>query len=298
MSFFIGIDLGASHVKAVAVTPEGEALGRKEVSFDQSVARDWVGKVELAVATLEGENGGAAKGMGLSAPGLASRDRRSIAFLPGRMEGLERMDWGEHMGRGHAVPVLNDGQAALLGEVWRGAARGAENVIMITLGTGVGGAAMVEGRLLRGRNGKAGHLGHTALDPDAEFDICGSPGSLELAIGNCSLEKRSGGRFNDTGEMVKAHRGGDVEASEVWLTSVKRLAAAISTFTNVLDPEVVVVGGGIARAGDDLFRPLENFLRPMEWDVGGEPVRLMQAELGEHAGAFGAAWEAMRNGNE
>ena len=298
MIFYIGIDLGASHVKAVAVTAEGELLGEKEIPFDQAISKDWASKVQLAVVALEGEHGGRAAGMGLSAPGVAAKDRKSIAFLPGRLEGLEGFNWTHHLEREQLVPVLNDGQAALLGEVWRGAAKGSENVIMLTLGTGVGGAAMVGGRLLRGNNGKAGHLGHTALDADGDFDICGSPGSLELAIGNCSLERRSGGKFSDTREIVLAHRGGDVEASEVWLTSVKKLAAAISSFTNVLDPELVVVGGGIARAGDDLFRPLENFLRPMEWDVGGEPVKVVKAELGEYAGAWGVARQAMQGAGE
>ena len=138
MIFYIGIDLGASHVKAVAVTAEGELLGEKEIPFDQAISKDWASKVQLAVVALEGEHGGRAAGMGLSAPGVAAKDRKSIAFLPGRLEGLEGFNWTHHLEREQLVPVLNDGQAALLGEVWRGAAKGSENVIMLTLGTGVG----------------------------------------------------------------------------------------------------------------------------------------------------------------
>jgi glucokinase len=298
MSYYIGIDMGASHVKAVAVTGAGELLGKKEFVFNQSVPRDWHKKVRLAVTVLEGVHGGRAKALGVAAPGVAARDGRSIACMPGRLEGLEGFDWTAHLEREQAVTVLNDGHAALLGEVWRGAARGVRNVIMLTLGTGVGGAAMVEGRVLRGHHGKAGHFGHTSLDADGQLDTSGSPGSLELAIGNCSMKRRSGGRFLDTNSLVEAHRVGDTAASEVWLNSIKRLAAAIVSFTNVLDPEVVVIGGGIARAGDDLFRPLENFLRPMEWDVGGEPVKLVRAELGEYAGAWGVAHHAMEGANK
>jgi glucokinase len=167
---------------------------------------------------------------------------------------------------------------------------------MITLGTGVGGAAMVHGRLLRGFTGKAGHLGHTCLDVAGTPDICGTPGSLEDAIGNWTIKARSGGRFETTHELVEAYRRGESHAATVWLKSVKALACAIGTFTNILDPEVAVIGGGIARAGAALFDPLERMVREVEWKTGATGIRLAPAELGELAGAFGAAYHAKRNG--
>ena len=190
------------------------------------------------------------------------------------------------------VPVLNDAQAALLGEVWLGAARGLKNVLLITLGTGVGGAAMVDGRLLRGHTGKAGHLGHLCLDVDAAPDICGTPGSLEMQIGNCTIRERSAGRFATTHELIQAHLAGDATASKVWLRSVRALACAIGSFTNLFDPEAVVVGGGIARAGEALFQPLAKMVSEVEWKVCGHEVRIVPARLGELAGAYGAAWRA------
>jgi glucokinase len=191
------------------------------------------------------------------------------------------------------VPVLNDGHAALLGEAWMGAARGFANVILLTLGTGVGGAAMVDGRLLRGHIGRAGHLGHSSLDPDGPPDCAGTPGSIEVAIGNCTIQERSGGRFHATYDLIAAHLKGDAEASEIWLKSVKALAAAICSFINILDPEAVIVGGGIARAGAALFGPLQRFLERMEWRPGGYRARILPAQLGEMAGAFGAAHNSL-----
>jgi glucokinase len=170
-----------------------------------------------------------------------------------------------------------------------GAARGFKNVILLTLGTGVGGAAMVDGRLLRGHIGRAGHLGHSSLDPDGPPDCAGTPGSIEVAIGNCTIEERSGGRFHTTHDLIAAHLKGDAEASEIWLKSVKALAAAVCSFINILDPEAVIVGGGIARAGAALFGPLQRFLERMEWRPGGHRARILPAQLGEYAGAFGAA---------
>jgi glucokinase len=117
--------------------------------------------------------------------------------------------------------VLNDGHAALLGEAWLGSARGFQNVILLTLGTGVGGAAILDGKLLRGQIGRAGHLGHICLDPDGPRDVCGTPGSLEVAIGNCTIGERSRGRFQTTHELVAAYRDGDLEAAGIWLESVR-----------------------------------------------------------------------------
>jgi glucokinase len=290
MSYALGIDLGGSSIKAVAVTPSGETLDKRNLSFDPGQMLDWAVKVRELVRQIQKVRGAPADCIGLSAPGLAAGDGRSIAYMPGRLHGLVSLDWTRYLDTPTPVRVLNDAHAALLGESWLGAARGFKNVIMLTLGTGVGGAAMVDGHLLRGHTGKAGHLGHICLDPDAPLDICNTPGSLEQAIGNCTITERTHGRFRTTHELIKAHLAGDPQAGEVWLKSVKALASAIGSYTNILDPEAVIVGGGIAEAGDALFVPLRRMVSEVEWKVCGHEVKVLRAQLGELAGAFGAAW--------
>jgi glucokinase len=152
---------------------------------------------------------------------------------------------------------------------------------------------MVDGRLLRGHLGRAGHLGHICLDIDGEPDIVNVPGSLEVMIGNYSIGSRSGGRFGNTHEVVEAYRRGDAEAKVVWERSIEALACGVVSVVNVLDPEVVIVGGGISVAGEALFGPLERRVRELEWSLEGEHVRIVPAGLGEFAGAMGAAWQAM-----
>src|SRR5204863_9314343 len=125
--------------------------------------------------------------VGVAAPGLPSRDGGSITYMPDRLPGLEGLNWQEWLGLDAPVPVFNDAQAALLGEVWIGSAKGATNVVLLTLGTGVGGAAMVDGRVLRGNLGRAGHLGHVSLNPEGALDIVNTPGSLEDSIGDHNL---------------------------------------------------------------------------------------------------------------
>lgn len=294
MSYFIGIDLGGSSVKAIAVTQDGEKLAQQNLDFDAAEGMQWAEHVASIVRELEREQGSPASELGLSAPGLAARDAQSIACMPGRLEGLVGLDWTDFLKRENPVQVLNDGHAALMGEAWLGAGQGGNDVIMLTLGTGVGGAALVEGNLLRGNIGRAGHFGHISLNPEGEPDICGTPASLEMAIGNCTIETRSKGRFKSTHELVSAHLVGDEDATRIWLKSVKALAAGVAGLINVLDPEIVIIGGGIARAGDALFKPLAEFLDAMEWRPMGSAVRIAPAELGELAGAYGAASSSIR----
>jgi glucokinase len=289
MSYAVGIDLGGSSVKSVAVTAEGIVLARETVEFDAREPLEWAEKVRETALELQQAQGAPAACLGLSAPGLAARDGRSIAHMPGRLEGLENFDWTGFLKHPVPIPVLNDAHAALLGEAWIGAARGCRNVIMLTLGTGVGGAAMVDGHLLQGEISRAGHLGHNCLNPDGPRDATGIPGSLEWAIGNGTVGVRTQGRFATTHDLIRACEQEEELATKYWLLSVQALACSIAGYINMLDPAKVIIGGGIARAGRTLFEPLEKFLRPMEWQPGGHSVPVVPAELGEHAGALGAA---------
>jgi glucokinase len=289
MSYAIGIDIGVTNVKAVGVTPAGQVRFRQ--SFEtHAESPDWPAGVKAHLGTLE-ESHGRADRIGVAAPGVAKADGACIRWMRGRLAEVQDLNWGDFLAR--PVGVLNDAQAALLGEVWQGAARGARNAMLLTLGTGVGGAAIVDGRLLRGHLGRAGHLGHVCLDLDGERDIVNTPGSLETLIGNYTIVQRSGGRFKTTHELVEAYRDNDRAAREIWERSLDALACAIASLVNVLDPEVVIVGGGIAVAGDVLFGPLATRVREIEWSLDGEHVRLVPAQLGEYAGAIGAARNAM-----
>jgi glucokinase len=189
--------------------------------------------------------------------------------------------------------VLNDAHAALLGEAWIGAARGCKNVAMLTLGTGVGGAVLCDGRLLRGAIGRAGHLGHVVVDAEGPPDLVNTPGSLEDAIGEYSLPARSDGRFKTTRDLLTAFRAGDAQATNLWQKSIHALAAALAGIINVVDPELIILGGGIAQAGDDLFVPLADAMNRFEWRPHGHAVKIIPAALGDGAGALGAAWNAM-----
>ena len=293
MSYLIGIDLGGTHIKMIGVSPEGQMLEEQTAPTDDGPGMKWAHNIKKL---YEGflESYGQPSSVGLCAPGLAATDAQSIAWMPGRLEGLEGLNWTDFIGSEQRVRVINDAHSALMGEVWQGAAQGSKNVVMITLGTGVGGAILCDGQLLKGHIGRAGSLGHICLDTQAEPDICNTPGSLEEMIGDCSIEARSGGRFDTTRALMAAHNAGDAEAQETWSKSVRHLACGLTSIINMVDPEIIVIGGGIANAEEDLFSPLQRELDQVEWRPGGHQVQLIPASLGDKAGAFGAAAYSMQ----
>lgn len=287
----IGIDLGGTRIKSarfdlatgnllatsMTLTRDGECI-HGEPAFAVGI-RELVRQHEdemIAKATV----------VGISAPGLADRDGSCIRFMPGKLDGLENLDWSDFLMR--PAKCLNDAHAALMGEIWQGAAKDKRDVVMLTLGTGVGGAVVCDGRLLHGHIGRAGHLGHVTVNLDDQPDLANTPGSIEYAIGNGYLAQRTKGRFHMTSDLLAAIEAGDADAKAVWDRSVQALAATIASLINAFDPEVVLLGGGIANAWSHLEPGLVHWLDQYEWRPGGHRVPVRQATLGEWAGCYGA----------
>ncbi len=289
----IGIDLGGTRIKAVAIDSAGNILQQVYRPTRDGEEGVWKNAVAEAVEEINGKLGLRETLTGISAPGLPNGGNTAIAYMPGRLQGLENFQWGRFLGA--PAFVLNDAIAAMMAEARFGAAKNRRNVAMLTLGTGVGGALLIEGKPYQGAFNKAGHLGHMVIDSTGERDITGIPGSLEDAIGNCSIEKRSFGKFSSTQQLLDAWKEGDRLAAEVWLTSVKKLAIGLASLTNILSPEMIILGGGITEAGDDLFGPLENYMDIYEWRAGGNKTEIVKAVYGDLAGAVGAACFAREN---
>ncbi|HYE66924.1 MAG TPA: ROK family protein [Pyrinomonadaceae bacterium] len=294
MSYAVGFDLGGTNIKAVAVTEDGELLEHTTCPTEDDESGTWAEKVRSQLQILEERRGEVAKWVGMAAPGVVAPNGRSIAHVSGRLRGLQGFDWTDYLKSDREIPVINDAQAALLGEAWRGAALGCRHAILITLGTGVGGAILSEGKLMKGLTGRAGDFGHVTLDVDGQPDHAGIPGSLEDAIGDSTLAARSKGRFTSTLQLVEAHLAGDVSATEIWIRSVYQLSCAIASLINIFDPEVIIIGGGIARAGRALFEPMERFRERLEWRPDNLCIPVIPAALGDLAGALGAAYNAMQ----
>lgn len=278
-----GIDIGGTRVKSVLIDHAGAVLDQDERDSVEGA----LALTDLVASILNSLGADAQLPLGISCPGIAQRDHRAIACMPGRMAGLEGLVFGEVLGR--EVFVLNDTHAATIGEAVLGAAADYKTVVMLTLGTGVGGGVILNGRLYTGATGRAGHFGHMTVDAAATRDICNTPGSIEDAIGNHTVQVRSSGRFASTRDLLNAVDAGDEDAASIWQASLDRLAAALASLINAFDPEAVVVGGGIAAAGPRLFEPLAQAMDRVEWRPLGLVVPIFPAALGIQAGALGAA---------
>ena len=287
----IGIDLGGTRIKGVAITREGNILHQIYTDTNDGDSAIWKEAVINTVRELDEKTNTKTTVIGISAPGLPNNANTAVAHMPGRLQGLENLEWKNLFQQ--PAYVINDAIAAMIAEAKLGSAKDRQHVVMLTLGTGVGGAILIDGKPYQGSFNKAGHIGHMVIDDEGDCDVTGMPGSLEECIGNCTIEKRSEGKFKSTHELLHAYRNGDDFAKDIWLKSVKRLAIGLASLTNILSPEMIVLGGGITAAGEDLFNPLEHYLEQFEWRAGGNRVEIIKATFGDLAGAIGAACFAL-----
>ena len=286
----VGIDLGCTNIKTVVVDDDGVVLfeGRKETREQDD--QHWKQTVRNLIKDFKKNY--PIHAIGLCAPGLADVENKCISFMPGRLPGLENFNWCDFTGE--KVFVLNDAHSALTAEASFGSARGLKHAILLTLGTGVGGGILIDGKLYQGLSQMAGHLGHTTVESDSHnLDVTNMPGSIEDAIGNLSIEQRSHGKFKTTFQLIESYKGGDSFATWLWLSSVRKLAISIASAINILSPEAVIIGGGIAQADDALMKPLQEFLALYEWRPGGKKTTLKLAQFSDLAGAIGAAGFAL-----
>lgn len=288
--FAIGVDLGCTNIKGVIVDNEGNVLHETRTETNETDDRHWKESVRKVIGEFKTRS--AIDAVGLCAPGLADAGNTCIAFMPGRLPGLENFNWSEFTG--DTIHVLNDAHSALTAEASFGAARGLKHAILLTLGTGVGGGILIDGQLYQGLSQMAGHFGHSTVDADTHLlDVTNMPGSVEEAIGNLSIKRRSHGKFSTTLDLIEAYRNGDTFATWLWLSSVRKLAVGIASAINIISPEAVIIGGGVVQAKEVLMKPLQDFLDLYEWRPGGKKTSVKPAQFSDLAGAIGAAGFAL-----
>lgn len=284
----IGVDLGCTHIKIVLMDEDGKIHREAHEETNEPNDRHWKGLIKNIVGDFQKDAQGHEVPVGLAAPGLANPENTCISFMPGRLPGLENFNWTDQVGS--RVYVLNDAHAALMAEAGFGAANGIQHAIMLTLGTGVGGGILINGELYQGMNQMAGHFGHTTIESDTHLmDVTNMPGSIESAIGNLTIRERSHQKYDTTWQLVADYEKGDPFATWLWLSSLRKLAISLASFINILSPQLIILGGGISKAGPSLMKPLQQFLDLYEWSPGGKKTKLTLAHFSDQAGAIGAA---------
>ena len=245
-----------------------------------------------AIAGVVRAVGGEGLPVGVGVPGLVDCDGR-LRFapnLPGVVDVPVRDRLSDALG-GVRVEVENDATAACWGERQQGAAAGCDDVVVVTLGTGIGGGIVSGGALQRGANGFAGEIGHMVVDPNGPDCPCGKRGCWERFASGSGLRRLAVAAGFDNGEAVTAAAtDGDVEATAVMADFGRWVALGLVNLAYLLDPALFVLGGGLIECGDVLLRPVGSSFNELLAGVAFRPpVRLAAATLGEHAGAIGAA---------
>ena len=283
----IGVDVGGTKILAGIVDPSGKVGHRRERPTELD-SQDRL--IEEIAATAEELLDDSVAAVGF---GLPSRiDQRA-----GRVDGsvnipLQKVALRELlMNRlGRPVALENDGNAAALAEHRAGAGRGAQTIVMLTLGTGVGGGVVIDGKLLR----EGGELGHTVLVYDGIpcQGTCTGRGHLEALVSGTAAAKLAREVFGpavDSHRLVRIAAEGDSTAIELLAGIGRMLGAAIGSFVNIFRPQLVVIGGGFAAAGDFLLEPARETMRREALPPARDSVEIVRAELGTAAGLIGAA---------
>ena len=314
----IGVDLGGTNVNSAVVDGGGNLTHRSWQSILGS--RNAVEVIDRLVAciemTMDSCGWNRVAGVGVGTPGLIPKDSGTIVYapnVPGWVDLPLQSTLRERMGL--PVTIENDANAAAIGEHWVGGAAGYANIVCITLGTGVGGAIIMDNEVWRGSNGAGGEIGHMTVVENGRMCGCGAPGCLEAyasatAIAGQVRELLQSGRKSvltdlcegdpdriDAAMIAEAASRGDEAAREVMHRSATLLGMAVSSLTNLLNPELFVIGGGVIKAGDLIFDPVRTEVarRAYKWSAG--ILRIVPAKLGDDAGIIGAARHFMLTGS-
>ncbi|HEU4697722.1 MAG TPA: ROK family protein [Gemmatimonadales bacterium] len=314
MRFVLGIDIGGTNLVVGSVAEDGRALHalRSEPTRPEGGADDVLARlVALARGAMEATCAEvpAAEfvGVGIGSPGPLDTRRGLVLLTPNL--GWVNFPLRDRLAAALGLPAAldNDANCAVLGEWWMGAARGARHALGLTLGTGIGGGIIVDGRLFHGASDCAGEIGHATIDATGRLCKCGNYGCLEAyasgpaiarraveaigADGDSLLSRLAGGDLaRVTAQTVyEAAAAGDPLALEVVHETAQFLGAGLANLLNIFNPEVVVVCGGVTRAGDALFEPLRRVVAQRAFRPAVQACRIVPGELDGAAGVYGAA---------
>src|SRR5947209_222638 len=308
--YVVGIDIGGTNIVAGSVAEDGsELLGLvSEPTFSELGAEAVLTRiVKLARASMAAARGKEIAGVGIGSPGPLDTKTGVVLLTPNL--GWTNFPLRDRLSNALDLPATldNDANCAIFGEWWRGAARGANHVVGLTIGTGIGGGIVLDGEIYHGASDIAGELGHMTIDSTGRRCKCGNYGCLEAyasgpAIAARAVEGIEAGADtslpayvqNDmskiTAQVVyEAAHDGDGYAREVVKDTARFLGAGVASVVNIFNPQVVVICGGVTLAGDRLFLPLRGEVKRRAFKPAVDVCRIVPGELTGTAGVYGAA---------
>ena len=306
---FIGVDIGGMSAKGVVINRDGEILSEQSVvTGNGQGGEELSNNIVAMVNDLVMANGGlksAFAGVGIGCPGLID-SKNGVVVFAGNL-GLNYYPLGREISDKLGMPVklTNDANAAAWGEAKFGAGKKYKDSILITLGTGVGGGIVIDGKLFEGGNSAGTEIGHTVIVENGESCTCGRKGCLEAYASataiirqtrNAMEANRNSAMWNTytletvTGKTAFEYAETDTAAKSVVDNYVSHLACGITNLVNIFRPQVVMLGGGVSNQKENLTQPLQKILdKELFAGQSYAPVKIVTASLGNKAGAFGAA---------
>ncbi len=292
----IGIDLGGSAVKWGVIDHDGQIRKDERIEYSD---RSPAAVIELlqSLVKLGLDEWDDIAGIGIGSPGLIDKNQRLVRLSP-NFDGWIDVPLAESLEKvSGAIPVFveNDANLLVYSETQWGAARCKSNVIVLTLGTGVGGGIMVDGKLVRGSNGGGAELGHLALTPDGPKCGCGSRGCLEAYCNINAVMRTAKEVYKDNPhpstplELAEAANAGDTKAIELWQTLGEWLGVGLASLVNIFNPELILIGGGLSGARELLLEPARVAASKRCYHANWQDVTISRAEFGEKSGIVGAA---------
>lgn len=306
--FILAADVGGTNIRTALVDPQGMVLTVIKRPTLAQKGKDSM--IERLVRMLEdtakkyGTRLEKVEGIGVGFPGPLDA-KKGVVFSPPNLVGWFHVPLKGILEKklGRPVVIENDANAAALGEYWKGAGRGAKSLVCLTLGTGVGGGIVLDGRVWHGAKGIAGEIGHMTVIRGGRRCNCGNRGCLEAYASSRGiiarmqeLLMREKTRRDEkiTMERIGAlAKAGDRQARRTVEDTGVILGIAIANIANILNPEVVVLGGGVSNLGDRLFDPIKEEVKKRALPEAVEGLRIVKAQLGDNAGVIGAARSLM-----
>lgn len=274
----IGIDVGGTFIKIGLVSPKGKIIARKKIPTPKKA------DYRIIVDAIKNFR---ASGIGIGVPGFVDTEKGVVHKLV-NIKGWDNVPLQRLMEKATGIPtrIDNDVNCMVLGEVKFGIAKGKRNVFGVTLGTGVGGGIVIDGRIYRGTSFTAGEVGHVTVIKDGPRCNCGNRGCLEALVGNRTIIRRGG---MSPQELELAAKKGNKTAIKIWQEVGEYIGIVLAGIVNVLNPELIVIGGGIAKAGNLIMRSIRETVKKRAVPIARDIVKIEFSKLGDDAGILGAA---------
>ncbi len=286
--YVIGVDVGGTKLSTAVLDRQGSMLARSKEPVRKGTFQSSVEQIASAAARIASDAGisrDRIAGMGICVPGIYSA-ATGCAWAP-NLWGWDEVPLRDALvDRGLEAHIDSDRAAYVLGEQWLGVARGLREVIFLAVGTGIGAGILSGGRLVRGAHDIAGAVGWFALDPRYQ-EIYRQVGCFEAEAAGPAVARKAGAPEAEA--VVKAARSGDPRACEILAETARWLAMGIANLVSVLNPEMIVLGGGLMQAGDLLLERIRTEMLDWAQPIAARKVRIELTSLGEDAGVIGAA---------